>query len=469
MRKWIIAGSVVVIIAGVVGTRILGNRNADLEIQTATVEERPLVMTVETSGTVEPLSTVEVGCEVTGKIIEMTVDHESPVTKGQVLCRIDPELPRAENEQSKADHLKAQAALEEAKFIRDEQVVNLPVRTKMALGQKQEAEAELVDAEYNWHRVDELHKNKDATDTEWTAMQARWMRAKGALTVADATHQQALNNEKVLIDRANQAIAQAEAALQLAKARLDFTTTRVDRCVIRSPIDGVVLRRFMDVGQTVTAAFQTPVLFLLAPNLTTMKVSAKVGESDISNVEVDQKAHFTVQAKQERSFQGKILQKRSQPDIINNVVTFTVLFEVENPDRVLLPGLSVNVVIECVTKPKVPQIANAVLRFKPPLSLEERQVAITSASERRPPKPTQDANGQPVTYCSEAFAWQYDSATNQWKAVPLWVGITDNVNTEIVSGAKPGDQFVRKYTDKSSSSFGLKDAIKLASPENRSL
>lgn len=454
---------------GAFGVKMLRDREGTFDIVVGAVESRPLTMTVETSGTVEPLARVEVGCEVTGKIIEMAVDNDQPVSKGQVIARIDPELSRAEHEQSKADHLKALSALADAKLAYEDAKANLPVRTQQALGQKEEAEAALIEAEFGWKRVDELYKNQNAPEAEWVAMKARLKRAEALLITATASHQLAVNNEKILVDRAAQTIAGAEAALKLASARMEFTATRVDRCVIRSPIDGVVLRRFMDVGQTVNATFQTPILYLLAPSLTTMRVNAKIGESDISHIDVGQKARFTLEARQARTFEGKILEKRNQPDTVNNVVTYTVIFEVQNPDGLLLPGLSVNVMIECVDKAAVPQIANALLRFKPPLTAEERQALVTKAREVGPPRPTSDASGKPAAYCNDAFLWKFNANSKQWQAVMLWVGITDNVNTEVLAGAEAGEEFVRKFAEKKSVGFNLKDAIRLTDPNNRNL
>ena len=379
MRKFLIISGVLVIVAAIVGARVTAHRDAAVEVTWAQVENRPITMTVETTGTVEPLARVEVGCEVTGKIIELVVDHDQPVAKGQVIARIDPELSRAEHEQSKADHLKALSALEDAKLAHEDARANLPVRTQQALGQKEEAEAALIDAEFSWRRVDELYKNENAPEAEWVGMKARWKRAEAMLITAKASHQLAVNNEKIMVERAAQAVAQAEAALQLAAARMGFTATRVDRCVIRSPIDGVVLRRYMDVGQTVNATFQTPILYLLSPALTTMRVSAKVGESDISHIDVDQQARFSIEAKQSVSFAGKILHKRSQPDVINNVVTYTVVVSVDNSQNKLLPYLTANVQFEVgeraepfVAEDTEQFLANQLAREPAPFAVTER-------------------------------------------------------------------------------------------------
>ena len=468
MRTWLIVAAVVVVIGGsaiLISTR---GGSGDFDIAVATVETGLLTMTIETSGTVEPLSTVEVGCEVTGKIIELPVDNDEPVKKGQIICRIDPELSQAENAQASAEYLRAQGVLADARIARDEQIANLPERTKQALADKQSAEAALVEAEYNWKRMEKLEGTGSASEAEVVAFKAAYLRAQSALSAASANYGLAVNNEKLLPQIAEQKVAQAEAGLKQAKARLDFTTTRVDRCTIVSPIDGIVLRRYLDEGQTVTAAFQTPLLFLLAPSLDRMKVSAKISESDISHIEIGQPARFTIEAKRPVKFEGKILHKRNQPDVIQNVVTYTVLFEVDNDEKMtLVPGLSVNVEIEAVAKKNVPQIANAALRFKPPLTLEERQDLLGDVEW--PPQPTTDAEGNPADYCSKASLWGFDEKKKAWRFVPVWVGITDNVTTEVLSGAKPGEAFIKRFIDNSSSSFGLKEAIKLARPDNRTL
>jgi HlyD family secretion protein len=468
MRFWIIVVGILVLGGGAVAYKTLGGSEAGHELQTATVKTGPITMTIETNGTVQPLTTVDVGCEVTGKIIALNAEPDAPVHKDQIICEIDPELAQAEDQQSQADLAKAESAVADAELAKDEQIANLPVHTLQALAQKEQAEAALVDAEYSWSRVDKLHGNEDATDTEWVATKARWLQAQANVKAAQAAYDMAINNERILPGRAKQAVEQAKAALKLAKARADYTTTRVKRCTIRSPADGIVLKRYFDVGTTVNATFQTPTLYLLAPSLDRMKVSARVSESDIAHIEVGQKARFTIEARQPVTFEDRIKHKYNQPEIIQNVVTYTVDFEVNNDAKhTLIPGLSVNVEILCVEKPETPQIPNTALRFNPPLSMEDRRAIVEAVTW--PPRPTVDANGQEAVYCSKAHAWQFDETEKKWIAVPLWIGVTDNVNTEIVAGAKPGDTFVRKYIDKSKSGFNFKDAMKLASPENRTL
>lgn len=469
MRTWQIIVLLVVLVVVVLSMTVFSGSDKTFDATWAKTTSAPITMTIETNGTVEPLTTVLVGCEVTGKIIELLADLDEPVQKDQVICRIDPELMAAENEQSKADFAKAQSAVADAKLARDEQIASLPVRTKLALANKMEAEAALLDAEYNWKWIEGLQTKDSASPREYSLIHAQYLRARAVVSAAEANHELAVNNEVFLNQRAHQAVTQAEQTLNLAKARLDFTSTRVERCTIKSPIDGIVLKRYYDVGTTVNATFQTPTLFLLAPRLDRMQISAKVSESDISHIEVDQVARFTVEAKQRRHFEGKIINKHNQPDIIQNVVTYTVVFEVENPDGALVPGLSVDVKIECVAKSAVTQIANAALRFKPPLTLDQRRELISAAKATIPPRPDTDSLGQPAAYCDEAIAWTLDEETTTWKAVALWIGITDNINTEILAGAKTGDRFVRKFVESSDSGFSLKEALNLASPDNRTL
>ncbi len=454
--------------AGYFGYQAYKGSGPTHELECAMVESGPVQMTVETSGTVEPLSQVQVGCEVTGKIIEMPVDHDQPVMKDQIICRIDQELADADHQQSTADLARARSALADAKLALDELKANLPIATRQALASKEEAEANMVDAEYQWERVDELYRNENAPKAEWIATKARLLRSQAAVHSTTAAHELAKLNETVKVKRAEQAISQAEATLKQAEARFELTKTRVERCTITSPIDGIVLKRYLDPGTTVNAAFQTPILFLLAPALDEMRVSAKVGESDISHIQVGQKARFTIEGRQRRTFEGVIEERRNQPDIINNVVTYTVGFRVKNDEeRTLIPGLTVNVVIEIVSKPEVPRIANAALRFKPPLPIEQRQKLIAAA--KWPDQPERDSTGAAADYCTKSFAWQYEEKSRTWRVVPLWVGVTDNVITEILSGAKPGENFVRRFTEKSSGGFDFKEVLKQARPDNRTL
>jgi HlyD family secretion protein len=433
-----------------------------------TVELGPITMTVETLGTVEPLSTVTVGAETTGKIVENLVDHDSLVAKDEIICRIDPELANAKHQQSVAELRRARSALVEAKIAQEEQNANLPVLTAQARGQLQAAQADLVLAEFNWGRIDKLYRNDDAVEAEWTGAKAAFQGAEAKVTTAQASYDLAKSNEKFMPRRACEAVEQAEAAGKLAQAMFDTTNAQVAKCVIRSPIDGIVLKRYMEVGTTIITTFQTPPLFLIAPSLDRMRVNAKVSESDIAHIDVGQKARFSVEGKRRAEFRGTILEKRHQPDVVQGVTTYTVILEVDNDERgTLLPGMSVNVVIDCVHRPEAVKIANAALRFKPPIPTDERRASCDKVTF--PPQPVGD-DGAAINYCEKAFVWGFDAtAPQQWTPRPLWVGITDNIHTEILAGATAGQSFVKKFIDNSGSGFSFKEAMRQARPDNRTL
>ncbi len=467
MRTWVIVSAVVVIGGSVAIVSAVRGSGGNYEVSFTDVDQGTLIMTVETLGTVEPLTTVTVGCETTGKILEMPVDFDDPVSKDQIICRIDPEVVDAQHAQSMAELARAQSAVVEAEIRSKEQSENLPVATKQAEGRLKEAQAALIFDEYNWKRVDRLFQAENATEAEWTMAKAGYERSMANVMMAEAAYQHAKLNETFLPQLAHQAVDQSRAAEKLAQARFEQTQAQVDRCIIRSPIDGIVLHRFLEVGMTVNPTFQTPPLFLLAPSLERMRVLAKVSESDIVHIDLDQPARFTVEGKQRVKFSGRILHKRNQPEIIQGVTTYTVILEVDNDEsRTLLPGMSVNVEIECIHRPAALRIANKALRFKPPLTLDERQAFLDAAQWPEEPR---DPDGKPAMYCKQAHLWQFDEKSRAWRLVPVWVGITDNVTTEILSGASVGDRFVREFVDKDNTSFSLKEAMRLASPDNRTL
>lgn len=467
MRLWLIVSAVVLLGGGTALFSALRDSRPDYDLSLAEADRGSVVMTVETLGTVDPLTTVTVGCETTGKIVEISVDHDDPVKKDQIICRIDPELVEAENSKATAELARTKSAVVDAEIQLREQEANLPVATQRALGQLQEAKAALLAEEHNWSRLDKLYKEQNATETEWTLSKANYERALAAVQIAQAAYDQAKLNEEFLPQRAREMVDQAKAAARLAEAQHRQTQAQLERCIIRSPIDGIVLRRYLDVGTTVIAQLQSPSLFDIAPGLDRMKVLAKVSESDIVHIEVGQPAKFTVEGKQRVEFSGKILHKRNQPEILQGVTTYTVILEVDNDERrTLLPGMSVNVEIECVRREDAVRITNKALRFKPPLSLDDRQALLDHAVW--PAEPT-GPDGRPANYCKKSHLWRFDPDRFKWELVPVWIGITDNVLTEILAGAKPQDRFVREFTIKSGGTFNLKEAIRLSQPGNRTL
>lgn len=267
------------------------------------------------TGTVNPLTTVLVGTQVSGRIKELYADYNSPVKKGQLIAEIDPATFEAQLEQARANLLSAKASQEKA-------------------------EATLLAATRDLNRRKQLFKNSIIGKSELDTAQTNYEVAKSQVSVAKAQ------------------VVQAEAAFEFAETNLRYTK-------IFSPVDGVVISRNVDTGQTVAATFQTPTLFTIAQDLRKMQINTNVDEADIGKIEVGQVAEFTVDAYPEITFKGKIVQIRNAPIVVQNVVTYDVVITADNPELKLKPGMTANVSIIVSTRKDVLRIPNAALRFKP--------------------------------------------------------------------------------------------------------
>jgi HlyD family secretion protein len=282
---------------------------------TTAVERGMISQLVAATGTVNPVTTVQVGTYVSGPIKEIYVDFNSPVKKGQVAAKIDPRPFIMKVRQAEANLANAWA-----KVKKDE--------------------ADLTYKKLTLERIQELLRrdlvSQDERDT------------------ARSNHEQA--EAQIELDRAQ--VKQAEAALEEARVNLGYTD-------IVSPVDGVVIARNVDVGQTVAASFQTPVLFLIARDLTKMQVNANVSEADIGLVAEGNPASFTVDAYPERAFWGTIEQVRNSPLIVQNVVTYDVVISVDNLDFALKPGMTASVSVRVAHREDTLKVPLAALRFRP--------------------------------------------------------------------------------------------------------
>ncbi len=306
---------------------------------------------------------VSVGTQVSGTIKEIYVDFNDPVKKGQVIALIDPALFEAQLEQAKANLLLARANLKKA-------------------------EAVLLDAQRTFERNKALFE-KDLI-------------AKSELDAAETNYTSALAQ----VNAAKAQVLQAEAALKSAETNLRYTK-------IISPVDGVVISRNVDVGQTVAASFQTPTLFTIAQDLSKMQINASVSEADIGKVEVGQMVEFTVDAYPETIFKGKVSQVRLAPTNIQNVITYDVVIQVENEDLKLRPGMTANVSIITNVKENVLRIPNSALRFK-------------MLDNSKPPK--------------DKGLWILEKGKPRWVSVQL--GITDGTYTEVIEGLQEGQEVI---------------------------
>src|SRR5881392_703412 len=337
----------------------------------ARVEQGPLTAAVSATGNLNAVITVQVGSQVSGQIKALFVDFNSIVKKGQVVARIDPDIFEAKVNQAKADLDSAKATIlnQQAQIERSRADVD-NARAAHAEGKAQTAKAQVavVDTKRDLDRKTELFARQLIAKSDLDSSQAAYDSAVAQFDSARA-HEQAfasaiqsstaqLRVTEAMLTSARAQVEQKHAALKQAQLDLDHTT-------IRAPVDGVVVSRQVDVGQTVAASLQAPVLFTIAQDLTKMQVETSVDEADIGRIKVDDRATFTVDAFPGETFEGTVTQIRKAGQIVQNVVTYTVVVAVDNPAGKLLPGMTANVKLVVAEKPSVLKVPNAALRFRP--------------------------------------------------------------------------------------------------------
>lgn len=282
----------------------------------APVTRGDMETSISATGNLEALNTVEVGSEVSGRIRALHVDFNDPVTQGQLLAEVDPEQLQASLEQASAQVVAANAGVDEA-------------------------QASLTEAQRDAARSKELAD-------------------KGLLSRKE------LDSAVAKAARARASLVSARASARTAQASFDAAKTRLDKTSIRSPIRGTVLSRLVEVGQTINAGMQTPVLFTIAEDLKSMRLSTRVDEADIASVAVDQTASFTVDAYPDRTFASRVVAVRNVAQTEQNVVSYEVLLSVENPDLLLKPGMTATVEIVTMSQKDALLVPNKALRFQPP-------------------------------------------------------------------------------------------------------
>ena len=320
-RRWVLRLTLLLVVLAAAAVLALprwrrGGPGAGPKYRTAEVTRGDLRVTITATGTLQATTTVEVGAEVSGRILEMRVDANDHVKKGQVLAAIDPEQLRAAVDQASAQLAAADAAIRQAEATRDE--------------------------------------------TKLGAERARTQIKEGLASQKD------LEAAVAAASRATAQVSSASANAALARAALVSARSKLDKATIVSPIDGVVLSRSMEPGQTVTAGFSTPVLFKIAEDLAHMRLDVDVDEADIGRAREGQEAAFTVEAYPSRSFPSRVLLLLNEPKTSSNVVTYKGRLAVDNADRSLRPGMTATATIVADLKPGVVLVPNAALRFVPP-------------------------------------------------------------------------------------------------------
>jgi HlyD family secretion protein len=351
------------------------------------VERGPIISTVSSTGTVTPVTTVQVGSQLSGQIRELYVDFNSKVQEGQVIARIDPENFEARVRQADAELAVARAnvAIQRAAVERTRaELENAYAALAAAKAQTEKARVVLVHAKRDLDRKRALHQQAIISKSQIDDAVAAHDQEHAQFSAAEAQEQAQtsivlsrkaqLKMSQAQVEHALAQVKQREAALHNSKIDLEHT-------VIRSPLDGVVIQRNVDIGQTVAASLQAPTLFTIAQDLRNMQVDTNVDEADIGRIQVGQRVTFTVDAFPGREFIGQVEQIRKASQTIQNVVTYTVVVSAENQDQHLLPGMTANVKLVIDERQTVLKVSNAALRFRPS-NAETDKVAETSSVER---------------------------------------------------------------------------------------
>jgi HlyD family secretion protein len=444
-RVWLWV-AVVLVIAGTTGFFVwkpTGGNASDAAYRLANVDRGPIVSSVRATGTLNPVTTVLVGSQLSGQVVEILADYNTPVTKGQVVARLYAEQIRSRREAAQADLAQAQADRETKRAQIDKAGSALQRAEAVALdltAQRDKARAQLAEAERNVERQTTLTARSVGTQNALEQAQTQLEIQKAALASAEA--QIASNKAEMLGLKADIALAEAgltsaDALILQRRAKLKDIEIDLARTEIRSPVDGVVVKRDIELGQTVAASLSAPTLFTVAQDLREIDIYANIDEADVGLLKPDQHVTFTVNAYPNRTFEGTLRMVRLGAQTVQNVVTYTAVIGVGNKDLALLPGMTANLQIVTDERDDVLRIPNAALRFRP-----ARPVALAvpdPGSGRR----TRDANArQPAEEGTGSRVYRVgpDGAP---QAVPVRLGVTDGTYTEMLKGdLKPGDGLI---------------------------
>jgi len=358
-------------------------RTTALNFNTVAVTRGELTATVTATGTLNPVVNVTVGSQVSGRISVLNVDYNSVVKSNQVIAEIDPATYQAAMEQASADLANAKANLE--------------------LQQVQYA------------RSAELFTNKLISGSDF--------------------------------DTALATLHEAEAMVKIKQAALSNAMVNLNYCKILSPVDGVVIQRAVELGQTVASSFNTPTIFQIANDLTKMQIDANVAEADIGGVVEGQSVDFTVDAYPTRTFHGVVNQVRNSPITVNNVVTYDTVISVTNTDYKLKPGMTANVAIVVADREDALKIPSAALRFRPPdnaVVLTNAVGGVVTTNEAVAGKALHKSKGN--RGIRTVYVLAGDDNAPQLKPMQIRAGITDGIFTEIADGLKEGDKVVLGVT-----------------------
>ncbi len=381
MKKFFIITLAIGLVAGGGWWWWQSSKDDDVTYQTSPVTRGDLVQSVTATGTINPVLNVQVGSQISGNIQKLLVDFNSEVKAGQVVAQIDPSIYQAVVKQAEGDMANAKAALELAQI--------------------------------NATRTGELRKQNVSP--------------------------------QATLDASIAALHQAEAQVKTKEGSLAKATTDLNHCTIYSPIDGIVISRLVDVGQTVAASLSAPVIFQIANDLAKMQINTNVAEADIGNIVVDQDVDFTVDAYPYRTFHGKVMQIRNAPITVQNVVTYDTVIAVKNDDLKLKPGMTANVSIIISKRENVLKLSNAGFRFRPQGATPANGAPVASSpaapgikrGDRKGPK-----TGDAPLVERTIYVLRGEGASAKPEPVKIKSGISDGIYSEVTEGLKENEPVI---------------------------
>src|SRR5213594_1024046 len=450
MKRILGLSAVILLVAvGVWGYFYVQSRGQGQGYRLARVERGPLTAAVSATGNLNAVITVQVGSQVSGQIRELFVDFNSVVKKGQVVARIDPETFEAKVNQAKAEVNSAVAMVlnQQAQVERSRADVQ-NAKAALAEGKAQTAKAQVavVDTKRDFDRKSALFKRELIANSDLDSSQAGYDSAVAALDAARAKEDSlaaGIGSAEAQFRVAQAQLVASQATVEQKQAALAQAQVDLDHTRITAPVNGIVVSRQVDVGQTVAASLQAPVLFTIAQDLTRMQVETSVDEADIGRIKVDDRATFTVDAFPGETFVGTVTQIRKAAQIVQNVVTYTVIVAVNNRAGQLLPGMTANVKLVVAQKPSALKVPNASLRFRPPggetrpkegKSKDDKSRERKSKSERSTGDDGRSGVGGRV--------W-IRGPDGEPQPVALRLGLTDGSATEVLGGdLKAGQEVI---------------------------
>jgi HlyD family secretion protein len=484
-KKLLMLGGGGLVVLGLAAFYFWGSQTGTTQYLTARIERGNLRNTVTATGTLQAVTTVQVGSQASGTISALYADFNSIVKKGQVVAQLDPAVAKAQVDQARANLEQARANLQQARAavtnsragVSDAQARDLAARST-ALNNKagvSGAQANLAvlkaqqDDALSFVKQQESllksgvvpQRDYDVALTAYKAAEARYNQAAAQLNQAVLSEQSAsgagIAQSQAQVQQSQAQVQQSQAAVQLAQAQIQqneaalrMAEVNLAHTTITSPIDGIVVSRAVDVGQTVAASLSAPTLFTIANDLTQMQVIANIDQADIGLVEQAKSVKFSVDAFPGKDFDGKLEQMRLNPTNVQNVVTYNVVIDVNNPEQKLKPGMTANLTITIDERNNVLKVPNSALRFIP-TGQRTGDGAGNSNGQGRRRQQTDNANGgdksstpqtsegrfapptAPVLPGQTRLVWVL-GADGKPQSRRIKVGLTDGVSTEVVEG-----------------------------------